>query len=173
MCNVGRIKLGYYPLPQEEGKRLRKLLDFSAGTASVVDPCVGTGDALQQLTDGVEVEKHGVELDANRAATAAASGIRTIHGDLFNAIAKVESFSFLYLNPPYDSEIGLMGNKRMEFLFLEHDSLLWNSKDVRCDQSDERREGRFRGVIAAVNLKRAQGHGHCDVRTMDLDRPFL
>ena len=39
--NVARIKLGYYPLPQEEAKRLRKLLEFSAGTTSVVDPCVG------------------------------------------------------------------------------------------------------------------------------------
>ena len=120
MRNVARIKLGYYPLPPEEGRRLRKLLDFSAGTVSVVDPCVGTGDALHRLTDGAKTEKHGVELDANRAATAAASGITTIHGDLFNAIAKVESFSFLYLNPPYDSEIGSMDNKRMEFLFLEH-----------------------------------------------------
>jgi Uncharacterised methyltransferase family (DUF6094) len=82
--NVARIKLGYYPLAPEEGKRLRKLLDFTAGTTSVVDPCVGTGDALHQLTDGAEVEKHGVELDANRAAAAAASGITTIHGDLFN-----------------------------------------------------------------------------------------
>jgi hypothetical protein len=44
--NVARIKLGYYPLPQEAGKRLRRLLDFSAGSASVVDPCVGTGTAL-------------------------------------------------------------------------------------------------------------------------------
>ena len=68
MRNVARIKLGYYPLPQEEGKRLRRLLDFSAGTVSVVDPCVGTGDALRQLTDGAKTEKHGVELDANRAA---------------------------------------------------------------------------------------------------------
>ena len=120
MRNVARIKLGYYPLPQQEGKRLRKLLDFTAGTTSVVDPCIGTGHALHQLTEGAEVEKHGVELDANRAAAAAASGITTIHGDLFNAIARVESFSFLYLNPPYDSEIGSIDNKRMEFLFLEH-----------------------------------------------------
>jgi Uncharacterised methyltransferase family (DUF6094) len=118
--NVARLKLGYYPLPQEEGKRLRKLLDFSAGTASVIDPCVGTGTALHQLTDGAEVQKYGVELDANRAAAAAASDTTTIHGNLFNTIAKVESFSFLYLNPPYDSEIGSMDNKRMEFLFLEH-----------------------------------------------------
>lgn len=106
MRNVARIKLGYYPLPQEEGERLRKLLDFSAGTASVVDPCVGTGAALHQLTNGAKTEKHGVELDANRAATAAASGIRTIHGDLFNAIAKVESFSFLYLNPLTTQRLG-------------------------------------------------------------------
>src|SRR6266481_9439910 len=80
--NVARIKLGYYPLPQEEAKRLRKLLEFSAGTTSVVDPCVGTGAALHQLTEGAEAEKHGVELDANRAAGAVASGIATIHGDL-------------------------------------------------------------------------------------------
>jgi hypothetical protein len=118
--NVGRIKLGYYPLPQEEGNRLRNLLDFSAGPVSVVDPCVGTGAALHQLTDGAEADKHGVELDANRAAIAAASGIETIHGNLFNAVGRVEMFSFLYLNPPYDSEIGSMDNKRMEFLFLEH-----------------------------------------------------
>jgi 16S rRNA G966 N2-methylase RsmD len=118
--NAARIKLGYYPLPPEEGKHLRKLLDFSTGTASVVDPCAGTGAALHQLTDGARVEKHGVELDANRAAAATATGIRTIHGDLFNAIGKVETFSFLYLNPPYDAEIGSMDNKRMEFLFLEH-----------------------------------------------------
>ena len=26
--NIARIKLGYYTLPQEEGKRLRKLLNF-------------------------------------------------------------------------------------------------------------------------------------------------
>jgi Uncharacterised methyltransferase family (DUF6094) len=33
---------------------------------------------------------------------------------------KSESFSFLYLNPPYDSGIGSADNKRMEYLFLEH-----------------------------------------------------
>ena len=57
MRNVARIKLGYYPLPQQADKRLRKLLEFSAGIASVVDPCVGTGAALHQLTDGAEAQK--------------------------------------------------------------------------------------------------------------------
>jgi hypothetical protein len=36
--NIGRIKLGYYPLPHAEGLRLRKLLDFEDG-ASAADPC--------------------------------------------------------------------------------------------------------------------------------------
>jgi hypothetical protein len=117
--NVSRIKLGYYPLQRAEGLRLRKLLVFEDG-ASAADPCAGAGAALHQLTEGAEVEKHGVELDAGRAAAASASGIATVHGNLFDTIGKPESFSFLYLNPPYDSEIGSADNKRMEYLFLEH-----------------------------------------------------
>jgi hypothetical protein len=117
--NVARIKLGYYPLPHAECLRLRKLLAFEDG-ASAADPCAGTGAALRQLTEGAEVDKHGVELDAGRAAQSAASGITTIHGNLFDTIGKSESFSFLYLNPPYDSEIGSACNRRMEYLFLEH-----------------------------------------------------
>jgi tRNA1(Val) A37 N6-methylase TrmN6 len=117
--NVARIKLGYYPLPPAEGARLRSLLEFALG-ASALDPCAGTGAALHQLTEGAQVQKNGVELDAARAAAAAASGIRTIHGNLFDTVGKSESFSFLYLNPPYDSAIASMDNKRMEYLFLEH-----------------------------------------------------
>ena len=69
---------------------------------------------------GANVDKYDVELDAGRAAQSAASGITTIHSNLFETIGKAESVSFLYLNPPYDSEIGSAGNKRMEYLFLEH-----------------------------------------------------
>jgi Uncharacterised methyltransferase family (DUF6094) len=44
----------------------------------------------------------------------------TIQGNAFDAVATPESFSLLYLNPPYDSEIRSVGNNRMERLFLEH-----------------------------------------------------
>jgi hypothetical protein len=47
-------------------------------------------------------------------------GLRQFAATSFDTIGKSESFSFLYLNPPYDSEIGLADNKRMEYLFLEH-----------------------------------------------------
>jgi len=120
MRNVGRIKLGYYPLPEAEGTRLRNLLQYPTESASVLDPCVGTGAALLQLTEDALVSRYGVELDADRTLNARDSGIETVQGNLFDTEARVGSFSVLYLNPPYDSEVGSMDNKRMEFLFLEH-----------------------------------------------------
>ena len=90
MRNAARIKLGYYPLPPAEGAHLRSLLKFAPG-ASALDPCAGTGAALHQLTAGAEVEKHAVELNAERAAVAVASGIATVHGNLFDTVTLVHA----------------------------------------------------------------------------------
>jgi tRNA1(Val) A37 N6-methylase TrmN6 len=117
--NVARLKMGYYPLPEAEGVKLRSLLSF-AGPASVIDPCVGQGTALHLVTSDAQVRRYGVELDAERARIASTNGIETIQGNAFDAIARPESFSLLYLNPPYDSEIGSIANRRMEAVFLEH-----------------------------------------------------
>jgi hypothetical protein len=72
------------------------------------------------VTSDASVRHFGVELDAERARIARSKGIETIQGNAFDAIAKPESFSLLYLNPPYDSEIGSIANRRMEAMFLEH-----------------------------------------------------
>jgi len=64
--SAARLKMGYYPLPESEGANLRELLSFT-GPASVVDPCVGQGTALNLLTQGADVRRYGVELDAERA----------------------------------------------------------------------------------------------------------
>jgi hypothetical protein len=119
MRNVARLKMGYYPLPESEGVKLRSLLSY-AGPASVIDPCVGQGNALHLITSDAQVRRYGVELDAERSRIAGAKGIETIQGNAFDVIARPESFSLLYLNPPYDSEIGTIGNRRMEAVFLEH-----------------------------------------------------
>jgi len=68
--SAARLKMGYYPLPESEGANLRKLLSFT-GPASVVDPCVGQGTALNLLTQGAEARRYGVELDAERAMVCA------------------------------------------------------------------------------------------------------
>jgi hypothetical protein len=61
-----------------------------------------------------------VELDAYRAREAQQVFDDVIQGSAFDAHAAVESFSLVYLNPPYDFEIGEGKNQRMERLFLEH-----------------------------------------------------
>ena len=119
MRNVARLKMGYYPLPDKEGHTLRALLCFKE-PASVIDPCVGQGAALHLVTSNVPVWRFGIELDAERARIARSTGIETIQGNSFDAISQPESFSLLYLNPPYDSEIGSIANRRMEAVFLEH-----------------------------------------------------
>src|SRR5260370_5733757 len=124
MRNVARIKLGYYPLPPDEGARLRQLLNYPADPVSVLDPCAGTGAALVQLTDNANTNRYAVELDAEQARLAEAAGLATSHANIFDVTAKVESFSLLYLNPPYDSEVSSFGNKRMELLFLRR-TLRW------------------------------------------------
>jgi len=115
-----KMKLGYYPLPPIEGDLIRQMLQFPSSPASVIDPCVGMGAALLQITSGANVSTYGVELDTDRAANAKAVGIDIIHGNVFETSAKSGQLSLLYLNPPYDSEAGSYNNERMEFLFLQH-----------------------------------------------------
>jgi hypothetical protein len=119
MRNAARLKMGYYPLPESEGEKLRSLLTYTQ-PASVIDPCVAQGTALHLITRDTAVRRYGVELDAERARIASSKDIETIQGNVFDAITKPESFSLLYLNPPYDSEIGSIANRRMEAVFLEH-----------------------------------------------------
>lgn len=115
-----KLKLEYYPLPSVEARRIRGFLRYEPGPASVLDPCAGTGAALCALTDGAAVRRYGVELDAYRAEEARTVLDEVVQGSAFDTHAAVESFSLVYLNPPYDFEIGESGNERMETLFLEH-----------------------------------------------------
>jgi hypothetical protein len=119
MRNAGRIKLGYFPLPVEETRNIRTLLVPSAPYAAI-DPCVGDGSALAEITKDTGAHLAGIELDADRAAAAGAKGVATIHGSAFECRVLAETCSLLYLNPPYDSEFGPHSNKRMELVFLEH-----------------------------------------------------
>ena len=119
MRNAGRLKLGYYPLPIDEARNIRSLLVSSAPYAAI-DPCVGDGTALIEITKETGAFLAGIELDADRAAAAAAKGIATAHGSAFECRVLAETCSLLYLNPPYDSEFGPHSNKRMELVFLEH-----------------------------------------------------
>src|SRR5215469_2098471 len=120
MRTQGRLKLGYYPLNLSDAGRLRKHLQFSSESASVLDPCAGTGVALLALTDCASVRRYGIELDSYRADEAQRILDEVVQGSAFDSHSTVESFSLVYLNPPYDFEIGEGRNRRIEPLFLEH-----------------------------------------------------
>jgi len=117
---AGRQRLGFYPLPLPEAERIRRFLRFPDQQYSVLDPCIGEGAAFTAITSDRRVLRYGVELDAGRAEQARFKGSEVIHGNCFDVQCPVESFSLIYLNPPYDFEIGEERSQRMEKLFLEH-----------------------------------------------------
>src|SRR4051794_9125094 len=96
--STARLKMGFFPFPELEARKIHSLLSFPFA-CSVIDPCAGRGTALNVITEGAQVERHGIELDTRGAEESADTGIRMIQGNVFDTHAKVESFSLLYLNP--------------------------------------------------------------------------
>ena len=120
MRPAGKLKLGYFPLPSEEAVRIRGFLRPPASRYAALDPCVGDGGAFATIASDELALRYGIELDAYRAEQARQTTPQVIQGDACNVHCPVESFSLLYLNPPYDFECGNGPNRRMEQIFLEH-----------------------------------------------------
>src|ERR1035441_9671565 len=100
---IARLKLGYYPLPMEEAQNIRALLLPTAPYAAI-DPCVGDGTALLEITRNTDAHLAAIELDADRAEAANRNGVTTVHGSAFECRVLAETCSLLYLNPPYATE---------------------------------------------------------------------
>lgn len=115
----GQTKLGFYPLPSAEAKRLKNWLNFPE-RSSALDPCAGDGAAFAHLVHGAPVLRYGIELDAYRAEHARTLGIETLQADVMDVRCPAEAVSLLYLNPPYDWEAGSTNNQRLETVFLDH-----------------------------------------------------
>lgn len=115
----GKSKLGFFPLPTAEAERLNKHMTFVSEFAAT-DPCVGDGVAFAYLLRGANAYRYGIEIDANRAEQARALGIETLQANTMDVRCPAESISLLYLNPPYDLEVGPTNNQRLESVFLEH-----------------------------------------------------
>jgi SAM-dependent methyltransferase len=116
---AGRLKLGFYPLPTKEAELIRAHLQYPEEFAAL-DPCVGDGVAFSRLLESAKAYAYGVEIDAFRAEQAGKLGIQVTQANAMDVRCPSESLSLLYLNPPYDFEVGQQGNKRLELIFLEH-----------------------------------------------------
>ena len=116
----GKAKLGFFPLPVAEAKRVRNLLRFPDGKCSAIDPCVGDGVAFAAIANMTNVTRYGIELDSFRAEQAKTLCDEVIQGNALEVFCPVHSCSLLYENPPYDWEIGTNHNRRLEYAFLKH-----------------------------------------------------
>lgn len=122
----GQLKMGFYPIPPEAMALLAthfRLHGKQPDKCRILDPCCGEGAALKQLGQALGVPEdrlYGMELHKPRAdaARAAMPGAH-IEGPASYLDARVSphSFGLIYLNPPFDSEIG--GGKREERRFVE------------------------------------------------------
>jgi SAM-dependent methyltransferase len=110
----GTAQAGYYPTPASIVNVLMTRLELAEGVAAL-DPCCGAGDALGRLCAVLGAEGFGIELERERARAARQKLGEVRTGDALQHEAR--GFSFLYLNPPYDTDAG---GQRLERRFLEH-----------------------------------------------------
>jgi len=116
-----RLRMNFFPLPDSVAEQIGNRLVFQ-GACSAVDSCAGEGRALVAMTrHAPDCRRYGIEVDAYRAEEAARTLDVVIQGDALSTRTKVESFSLVYCNPPFDFEQGEQGaNQRMEKLFTAH-----------------------------------------------------
>ena len=100
--------------------QIKKLAAVAIFDDVLDDRAVGDGVAFGEIASDQKVLRYGIELDAGRTGQARIRSIQVIHGNCFDVQCPVESFSLIYLNPPYDFEISEEKSQRMEKLFLEH-----------------------------------------------------
>jgi hypothetical protein len=117
---TSKMRMGYFPLPEAEARRIRQHLLFATSSFTALDPCAGEGKALAVLTEGTQGQRCGIELDGYRAEEAIRRLDQVIYGDCFDVDCRVESCSLLYENPPYDLAASDDGSgERLEALFLQ------------------------------------------------------
>ncbi len=117
---TSKYRMGFFPLPETEARRIRQHLDFPTSSFTALDPCAGEGKALTVITEGSQGQRCGIELDAYRADEAKQRLDQVIYGDCFDVDCRIESSSCMILNPPYDTVASNDGTgQRLEALFLQ------------------------------------------------------
>jgi Uncharacterised methyltransferase family (DUF6094) len=125
---AAQLKGGYYPAPAQAVAYACTLLRPPLDSPFVIfDPCAGAGAALSQLAETLGCPAsmtYAIELDDSRALELHSS-LPEAHvlapASFFGCRASFSSFSFIWLNPPFDD--GYAG-RRIEDQFL-HTATDW------------------------------------------------
>lgn len=119
---AAQMKGGYYPAHEEAVAHAASFLQAPTGEPfTILDPCAGEGTSLHQLSELLGCPpalNYAIELDDSRAAALQAA-MPQAHvlapADFFGCRASFGSFSFIWLNPPFDYSYG---GRRVEEQFL-------------------------------------------------------
>lgn len=126
----GIKKLGFYALPPQTTALIAANLTINKRDDlklfSLLDPCCGNGIPLRTFAETLRAQKigavtYGSEVSPDRAAAAKSMLDHVLADDYKNVQASNETFSLLYLNPPYDWEGKREDDERQdrqEYLFL-------------------------------------------------------
>jgi predicted RNA methylase len=118
MRTAGKQKAGFYPTPNEVVELIVGHIErpFTTGAYRLLDPCCGTGEALQILSSRLGISgTYGVELDGERAKQAGLVLKQALSGSFESMRSIWNGFSLLFLNPPYDAD---EETTRLEHKFL-------------------------------------------------------
>lgn len=132
------VRNGYFPTDEITLERILAALvpDVASGTLRILDPCAGEGVAVTEIAChlGEQAQAYAVEYDAERAAHCVSMADVTLHGDLMDTIISRQTFSLLFLNPPYgdvttgERDSDKTGRDRLEKQFYRRtvDNLQYN-----------------------------------------------
>jgi hypothetical protein len=119
---AAQMRGGFYPAPTEAVAHAATFLrPPSHGPFSIADPCAGEGAAIRQLGEMLgcpHAMTYAIELDEHRAEvvrTTLPEAKVLAPASFFGCRASFNSFSFIWLNPPFDDSYG---GHRVEEQFL-------------------------------------------------------
>ncbi len=113
-------KAGFYPVPPEVISLIAdRVIPAERGECIICDPCAGNGDAIIQLADILDAVPFAVEISEDRAATLndKLGELALAPCDYLTAAISPNSFSLMFVNPPYSDKLG--GGGRVEFDFIK------------------------------------------------------
>jgi hypothetical protein len=118
---AAQMRGGFYPAPPQAIAHAATFLRPRCGPFTILDPCAGEGAAIKQLGELLgcpQTTTFAIELDDSRADKVRAA-LPEAHvlapASFFGCRASLNSFSFIWLNPPFDYAYG---GQRVEDRFL-------------------------------------------------------